>query len=281
MADPTQIHQILMNLSTNAYHAMEETGGTLTISLKKENPIWDDHVSESNLPPGDFLRLSIADTGSGIAPEIQDRIFEPYFTTKEVGKGTGMGLSIIHGIVKNYGGLICCYSQQGEGTCFHVYLPVISDVALSEKKQAGLVQLGNERILLVDDERMIADMGKSMLERLGYQVTTRTNSLEALAAIQDQPEAFDLVITDQTMPDMTGSDLARRILQIRPGMPIILCTGYSSRITEEEARSFGIRGFALKPLAKKDLAALIRKVLGNEDLRGREERKSASICEAG
>ena len=261
MADPTQIHQILMNLCTNAYHAMEETGGTLSISLKKENPIRDDLVNEPNLQSGEFVRLSIADTGSGIAPEIRDRIFEPYFTTKEVGKGTGLGLSIIHGIVKSYGGLVSCHSQQGEGTCFHVYLPVIADAAMSEKTQTDQIQFGNERILLIDDERIIADMGKSMLERLGYHVITRTNSMEALTTFQNQPDAFDLIITDQTMPDMTGSDLARRMLQIRPEMPIILCTGYSSLISEEKARSFGIKGFALKPLAKKDIALLIRKVL--------------------
>ncbi len=261
MADPTQIHQILMNLCTNAYHAMEETGGILSISLKKENPIGDDLVNEPNLQSGEFVRLSISDTGLGIAPEIRDRIFEPYFTTKEVGKGTGLGLSIIHGIVKSYGGLVSCYSQQGEGTCFHVYLPVITEAAMSEKTQADQVQFGNERILLIDDERIIAEMGKSMLERLGYHVITRTNSMEALTTFQNQPDAFDLIITDQTMPDMTGSDLARRILQIRPGMPIILQTGYSSLISEEKARSFGIKGFALKPLAKKDIALLIRKVL--------------------
>ena len=261
MADPTKIHQILMNLCTNAYHAMEETGGTLSISLRKENPTLEDFANERNLHLGDFVRLSIADTGSGIAPEIRARIFEPYFTTKEIGKGTGMGLAIIHGIVKSYGGLVSCHSQSRQGTVFHVYLPVIADAALSEKTQADQIQSGNERILLIDDERIIADMSKSMLERLGYRVTTKTNSMEALTAFQNKPEEFDLVITDQTMPGMTGSDLARCMLQIRPGIPIILCTGYSSLISEEKARSFGIKGFALKPLAKKDLAALIRKVV--------------------
>ena len=264
MADPTQIHQILMNLCTNSYHAMEEAGGTLSIALKRESPIWDDLVSAPHLQSGNFLRLSISDTGTGIAPEIQEKIFEPYFTTKPIGKGTGMGLSIIHGIVKSYGGLVSCYSQPGKGTCFHVYLPAIEEAAMSEKNQDGRIQIGNEHILFVDDENIIADMGKSMLESLGYQVTTRTNSLEALTTFQNQPEDFDLVITDQTMPDMTGGDLARHMLKVRAGIPIILCTGYSSQISEEKARSYGIRGFALKPLTKKDLANLIRKILDDK-----------------
>ena len=261
LADPTQVHQILMNLCTNAYHAMEETGGTLSISLKRENPSLEDLANERHVQAGDFLRLSIADTGPGIAPEIRKRIFEPYFTTKEVGKGTGMGLSIIHGIVKSYGGLVSCHSQPGQGTVFHVYLPTMMDGVFFEKKQTGRIEFGTEHILFIDDERIVADMSRCMLERLGYRVTVRTSSMEALATFQNQPEEFDLVITDQTMPDMTGSDLARCMLQMRPEMPIILCTGYSSLITEEKARSFGIQGFALKPLAKKDIAVLIRKVL--------------------
>ncbi len=267
LADPTQVHQIMMNLCTNAYHAMEETGGTLSISLKKESPVWDDLVNEPDLQSGNFVRLSISDTGPGIAPEIREKIFEPYFTTKPVGKGTGMGLSIIHGIVKSYGGFVSCYSQLEKGTCFHVYLPVITEAALSEKKQEDPIQFGNEHILFIDDEKIIAYMGKSMLENLGYRVTIRTSSLEALAAFQDQSEKFDLVITDQTMPDMTGSDLARRMLQIRPEIPIILCTGYSSQITEEMALSYGIKGFAMKPLARKDIATLIRKILDEVNMR--------------
>ncbi len=261
MADPTQIHQILMNLCTNAYHAMEKTGGTLSISLKKANPTSEDFANELHVQQGDFLRLSIADTGTGIPPEIRERIFEPYFTTKEIGKGTGMGLAIIHGIVTGSGGLISCHSRPGEGTVFHVHLPVIEGDALPEQTQAEQIQFGSERILFIDDERIIADMGKSMLERLGYHVTVKTNSIEALAAFEKQPEEFDLVITDQTMPGITGSELARRILQIRPGMPIILCTGYSSLISEENARACGIKGFAFKPLARKQLAALVREML--------------------
>ncbi len=263
LADPTQIHQVLVNLCTNAFHAMEETGGTLGISLKRKTLIRDDLGGEPHVQPGKFVQLSISDTGSGIAPEIRGKIFDPYFTTKEVGKGTGMGLAIIHGIAKSYKGFVICHSEPGEGTVFQVYLPVIADPALLEVEAAPLelTQLGNERILYIDDEEILAEMGQTMLERLGYTVTVRRSSLDALNTFQNQPDRFDLVITDQTMPGMTGSDLARRMLQIRPGMPIILCTGYSTLISEEKARSLGIKGFAMKPLAKKDIAALVRMVL--------------------
>jgi PAS domain S-box-containing protein len=263
LADPTHIHQVMVNLCTNAFHAMEETGGALTISLKKKTLSQNDLANEPRVQPGDFVQLSISDTGPGIAPEIREKIFDPYFTTKEVGKGTGMGLAIIHGIAKSYNGFVTCHSQLGEGTVFQVYLPIIVDPALHEIKTAplDLTQLGNERILFIDDEEILAEMSQAMLERLGYRVTVRRNSIEALNTFQNQPDKFDLVITDQTMPGMTGSDLAWRMLQIRPGIPIILCTGYSSLITEEKARGMGIKGFAMKPLAKKDIAALIREVL--------------------
>ncbi len=263
LADPTHIHQVMVNLCTNAFHAMEETGGTLTISLKMKTLSQNDLANEPRVQPGNFVQLSISDTGPGIAPEIQAKMFDPYFTTKEVGKGTGMGLAIIHGIAKSYKGFVTCQSQLGEGTVFQVYLPIIVDPSLHEIKTAplDLTQLGNERILFIDDEEILAEMGQAMLERLGYRVTVRRNSIEALNTFQNQPDKFDLVITDQTMPGMTGSDLARRMLQIRPGIPIILCTGYSTLVSEEKAKGVGIKGFAMKPLAKKDIAALIREVL--------------------
>lgn len=266
LADPTQIHQVMVNLCTNALHAMEETGGTLTISLKKTTLSKEDLMRESQLQPGVFVQLSIGDTGSGIAADIQEKMFDPFFTTKEVGKGTGMGLAIIHGIVKSLNGFVTCQSQPGEGAVFNVYLPVIEDPAVLEIQPVSLdrSQLGNERILFIDDEEILADMGKVMLERLGFRVTVRRSSIEALKTFENHPDQFDLVITDLTMPGMTGSDLARRMLQIRPGMPIILCTGFSSVMSEEKARSLGIKGFAFKPLSKNDLAALIRKVLDDE-----------------
>ena len=268
LADPTQIHQILMNLCTNAYHAMEETGGVLTISLKNKMLSRPESDSYPSVQPGAFVHLSVSDTGQGVSPEIRERIFDPYFTTKEVGKGTGMGLAIVHGIVQRYGGFIDCRSVIGEGTVFNVNLPVLAEVSLPEAATDLIIPVGRESILFVDDEEILAEMAQSMLTRLGYTVTVRTTSLETLATFENQPDAFDLVITDQTMPGMTGLDLARRMLLIRPDLPIILCTGYSSQVSEEQARSAGIRGFALKPMAKADLAALIRKVLDQGDRAG-------------
>ncbi len=261
LADPTQIHQILMNLCTNAFHAMEMEGGTLTISLHKKTLTKDDLSNEPNMQPGNFLQLSIKDTGVGIAPEIRKKIFDPYFTTKEVGKGTGMGLSMVHGIVKSYGGSISCESMLGEGTVFRITLPTIEAHALDENESTEPAPEGRERILLIDDEEILLQMGTNMLERLGYHVTARWNGIEALATFQNNPDLFDIVITDQTMPGMTGVDLSRRILQLRPNMPIILCTGYSSLISEEQALSLGIRGYAMKPLARKNVARLIRELL--------------------
>ena len=267
LADPIQVHQILVNLCTNAFHAMEETGGTLSLSLKKISlSLLDLPTTEAGIQPGDFVHLSIEDTGKGIDPEIHDKIFNPYFTTKEVGKGTGMGLAIIHGIVKSYGGFLTFDSQPGEGTIFHVFLPVVPDAPQPEATATDLVPFGTEHILFVDDEEILAEMGKHLLERLGYRVTVKNSSVEALSIFQSAPNHFDLVITDQTMPNMTGFDIARRMLQIRPGMPIILCTGYSSQISEDKVRSYGIKGFALKPLAKKDIAVLIRKLLDEEKI---------------
>ncbi|MGB3210284.1 MAG: PAS domain S-box protein [Desulforhopalus sp.] len=266
LADPTQIHQLLTNLCTNAFHAMEEAGGILTISLKNKKIISADLDHEPHVQPGLFVEISVGDTGPGISPQNINRIFDPFFTTKEVGKGTGMGLAIIHGIAKKSGGFVSCKSSPGEGTIFKVYLPIhISAVQTQDEiTPIEVIQPGIENILFIDDEEMLAEMGKSMLERLGYKVTVETNSIEALNTIKNQPNRFDLVITDHTMPGMTGSDLARRMLQIRPGLPIILCTGFSNMISEEKARIYGIKGFALKPLAKKDLASLIRKILDGE-----------------
>ncbi len=262
-ADPTQIHQILMNLGTNAFHAMEETGGKLDISLTEVDLCREDIASEPHIDSGTFIQLSVRDSGPGMTQEVKDKIFDPYFTTKGVGKGTGMGLSIVHGIIKNYGGFITLSSEPGKGTTFHVFLPVIGEKMLHEKEVFEPVPIGKERILFIDDEEILADLGKHMLEKLGYHVTVRNNSIEALETFQNQPDLFDIVITDQTMPGMTGADLARRMIQIRPDIPIVLCTGYSTVISEEKAKSIGIKEFALKPLSKKNLAALIRKVLDN------------------
>ncbi len=264
LADPTQIHQIMMNLCTNSYHAMEESGGTLFISLKNKTFSRQDLTGVPDVQPGNFVQLSVRDTGSGIAPEIKERVFDPYFTTKAVGKGTGMGLATVHGIVKISGGFVACQSAFGEGTVFEINLPALQDKITPETREVDAIPVGAERLLFVDDEEMLVNMGKAMLDRLGYSVTVQMSSIEALKIFQNQPDAFDLVITDQTMPGMTGFDLARRMLQIRPGLPIILCTGYSNQISEEKVKYYGIKGFVMKPLARKDIAVLVRKILDEE-----------------
>ena len=261
LADPTQLHQILMNICTNSYHALEKAGGILAISMDNITLTEQEILNKPDFRPGNFVKLTIADNGPGIKPAIQDKIFDPYFTTKDIGKGTGMGLSIVHGIITSYGGIIDFESAPGEGTTFYVYFPVAEQPGVDSEENGTPLPTGKERILLVDDEDLLIDMVSDMLERLGYDVTARISSLEALQTFKNQPEDFDLVITDQTMPGMTGETLARRILQIRPDVPIILCTGYSTVISEQKAKSIGIREFALKPLVKKDVAKLIRKVL--------------------
>ena len=260
-ADPTQFHQIVLNLCTNAFHAMEKTGGTLAITLKDCELSREDLHLQPEVQPGKFVRLAIADSGPGIAPEIRAKIFEPYFTTKEVGKGTGMGLAIVHGIIRQYGGFITCDSTPDQGTVFSLYFPAIEAAQVEAVLPGEQIPRGRERILFVDDEELLVDLGKTMLERLGYAVTIRNDSREALALFERKPDDFDVVITDQTMPGMTGMELARQMLQIRPGVPIILCTGYSNLINEEQAKENGIRGFALKPLTKKDVSLLLRQVL--------------------
>jgi PAS domain S-box-containing protein len=262
-ADPVQIHQIAMNLVTNAYHAMPETGGRLEISL--DCVALDGSASaEMNLLPGVYLRLRVADNGTGIDEGIVNRIFDPYFTTKDKDKGTGLGLSVVHGIVKNYKGHITVTRQEEGGTLFTVYLPTIDDekghgAALSPRQVRG----GSERILLVDDEEQIARMTELMLRRLGYHVTIRTSSVEALALFRNRPRNFDLLITDMTMPNMTGDILARKVLEIHPDLPIIICTGYSEHISEKKAKALGIRAFVMKPILKDAMAMAIRRVLGD------------------
>ena len=261
LADPTQIHQILMNLCTNSFHAMDQAGGMLTIGLKDIDLTSFDIQQQPDVKPGHFVMLTIGDTGPGIPIEIKEKIFDPYFTTKAVGKGTGMGLAIVHGIVKKYGGFITVDSTEGQGTWFHIYLPAI-ELSKSAQDLEELIIKGNkERVLLVDDEEMVADMGRSIIEYLGYTVTVFTNSVEAFSVFQKSPMQFDVVLTDQTMPALTGFDLAQRVKEIRPDIPIIICTGYSSILSEEKAKASGIQGFAMKPLAIKDISILLHNVL--------------------
>jgi len=261
LADPTQIHQIILNLCTNAFQAMEEKGGALEVHLGEFEISPDEMALYRDLKPGPYIKLSVSDTGQGIKKEIMERIFEPYFTTKEVGKGSGLGLAVVHGIVKSYGGDIRVYSEPGKGTTFNVYLPAVKSDMAEEKKAFSPVPGGKESILLVDDEEILVDIGKQMLERLGYKVYSTTGSLEAFEVFKKEPEKFDIVITDQTMPHMTGSMLSEKILSIRPDIPIILCTGYSDYINGEKAESKGIRGFIMKPVSKKKIAEAIRRVL--------------------
>jgi len=260
-ADPTQIHQIVMNLATNAYHAMEETGGELKVRLK-EIELGEYDVLRPDMKPGVYACLTITDTGTGMDKVITEKIFNPFFTTKKKGKGTGMGLSVVHGIVTNLNGTIQVYSEPGEGTQFHVYLPVEKNLAEEQVTHSKTqIQGGTEQILLVDDEEAILTMEKRMLERLGYQVTSRTSSLEALEAFRANPDKFDLIITDMAMPNMPGDRLSAELIKIRSDIPILLCTGFSETMSEEKAVSLGIMGFLWKPIVMKDLAHRIREVL--------------------
>ncbi|MDY6790320.1 MAG: PAS domain S-box protein [Thermodesulfobacteriota bacterium] len=261
MADPTQVHQVVMNLCTNAFHAMEGTGGKLSISLKE---VWleTEDLKDPAMIPGEYVCLTVADNGPGMEQSIVNRIFDPYFTTKKEGKGTGLGLAVVHGIVKSHNGHIDVNSKPGEGALFHVYLPSIKTEEVSQKEETDIpVQKGNERILLIDDQDMIVQMEMQMLERLGYHVTTRTSSTDALEAFRANPQVFDLVITDLTMPNMTGDKLAGELIKIRPEIPIILCTGFSEMMSKEKAESIGIKGFLMKPVVMKDLSHVIRQAL--------------------
>ena len=266
LADPTQIHQILMNLATNAHHAMREKGGVLEVALAPVELDSNEVAAYPDLKPGSYLKLSMSDTGPGMDLSTKERIFDPYFTTKEKGVGTGMGLSVVHGIVKGHDGAIAVFSEPGKGTTFHVLFPRIEKEIEYKAEALEPLPLGNERILFVDDEKALVDLGKKMLERLGYKVFPRTSSIEALEAFRADPRKFDLVITDMTMPNMTGDELAEEIMAIRSDTPIILCTGFSERITKEIAEEMGIREFAMKPLLMSDLAKIIRKVLDKEQL---------------
>jgi len=262
MADPTQMHQVMMNLSTNAYHAMLGKGGILEVSLADVELDSDFAALHLDIHPGPYIKLTVSDTGHGIEEKDIDRIFEPYYTTKAKGKGTGMGFAVVHGIVKSHGGTITVYSKPGEGTTFDVFFPRIEDVEVAaETEEAMPVPMGEERILLVDDEPAIVDIGKRMLESLGYTVVTRTSPIEALEAFKAQPDRFDLVITDMTMPKMTGDELAKKLMKIRPDIPIIVCTGFSERINEDKAKALGIRKLVLKPVVQREMANAVRKAL--------------------
>lgn len=264
LADPSQIQQVVINLCTNAAQAMEKSGGSLEVSMEavffeapRSTPLFD-------LQEGLYLCLTVADTGPGIPDEIRDRIFEPYFTTKGVGKGSGLGLAVVQGIVHARGGGITVESRPEAGATFRVFLPAAKEAAVElpeEPEDQTSILKGSERILFVDDEPAIMELGIRLLTRLGYAVEARASGTDALACFSRNPYRFDLVITDMTMPHMTGEDLARHILAIRPDIPIILCTGYSSRMAAEKANEIGIRKFVEKPLTANALARSVRHVL--------------------
>jgi PAS domain S-box-containing protein len=261
LSDPTQMHQILMNLCTNAAHAMRGKGGVLEVHLSELRVDTTASFRYPDLMPGPYLMLTVGDTGHGMEREILERIFDPYFTTKGPGEGTGLGLAVIHGIVKSHGGAISVESEPGKGSLFHVLLPRVVGAPREEAGQPLTVKGGTERVLLVDDEIVLAQLGKGMLERLGYRVVSKSSSIEALEAFRTQPGQFDLVITDQTMPHMTGVALAREILRIRPSIPVILCTGHADSAVIEAARATGVREFLAKPVTLRQLAETVRCVL--------------------
>ena len=260
MADPTSIHQVLMNLCTNAVHAMQEKG-VLEIRLEEITLRKSDLAHRPNMVPGTFVRLSVSDTGIGMNKQTLERIFDPFFTTKKAGQGTGMGLAVVHGIVESLGGLLNVDSKPGRGSTFQVFFPAVDMKEEIPFPSLQPLLTGNERILFVDDEEMMTEMGSHSLKRLGYKLTAKTDSTEALALFRAHPDEFDLVITDQTMPNLTGVELAREILRIKPDMPIILCTGYSSQISEEQALAFGIREFVMKPVDSKTLGQIVHRTL--------------------
>lgn len=261
LANPTQIHQVLMNLCTNAGHAMRETGGILGVTLSEVQLDKDTVAPYHELKPGRHFKLSVTDTGHGMDHATLERIFDPFFTTKGPGEGTGMGLAVAHGIVKSHGGAIAVYSEPGHGSIFNVYLPCLESGIVDLPDGDPTLPGGKERILLVDDEEVLIDMGRRMLERLGYKVLSKMSGSEAISLFRDQPDQFDLVITDYTMPHMTGMGLAREMMRIRPDIPIILCTGFSEMISEENAKKVGIREFIMKPLTWSELAGAVRRAL--------------------
>ncbi|SHK73547.1 PAS domain S-box-containing protein [Desulfatibacillum alkenivorans DSM 16219] len=264
MADPTQMHQVVMNLITNAYHAVQDQGGSIFVSLR-ECRLEKEDLTDHNLPPGRFALISIADNGVGVDPAIMDRIFEPYFTTKGTGKGTGLGLAVVHGIIKDHRGEIKIKSKPGKGTVVDIFLPLMKKSEEQALAAPGeRIPSGNERIMLVDDEEPVVNTVGKMLNRLGYEVCCFTNSLDALDHFRHNSSEIDLVMTDMTMPHMTGDLLIKEISAIRPDIPAVICTGFNEKIDEKVAKAIGIEGYLLKPVLRKDLAEMLRSILDQE-----------------
>jgi signal transduction histidine kinase/CheY-like chemotaxis protein len=261
LADPTQIHQIIMNLCTNAFHAMRDKGGILGIEML-ETVIDAPDCMSLKINPGRYVKIGVSDTGTGIPRGIIDKVFDPYFTTKAPGEGTGLGLSVVHGIVRAHKGDIKIYSEVGRGTTVNVYLPCVETAV-----RGGGIHIqesapgGSECILVVDDEDYVVAMLSEMLERLGYRVHGLTDSIEAYVAFSSSPSMYDLLVTDQTMPKMTGTELAEQCMRIRSDLPVIVCTGFSEILTEDKAKALGIREYVTKPVVKSEMARAVRKAL--------------------
>jgi CheY-like chemotaxis protein len=264
LANPTQVHQVMMNLFANAGHAMRANGGVLEVTLEVETVKDGRALGAPDLRAGPFAKLMVSDTGHGMDRSTLEQIFNPFFTTKERGEGTGLGLSIVHGIIKSYEGEITVKSQPGQGTCFTIWIPLVEAEAKDQAPEPAPLPLGTERILFVDDEPFIIEISRQILERLGYRVDTNTDPLSALERFKRDPGQYDLVITDMTMPKMTGDRLAAELMMIRPEIPVLLCTGFSERMTEAAALKMGIKGFIMKPMALAEIAQKIRKALGDE-----------------
>ena len=268
MADPTQIHQMFVNLCINAARNMSEKGGLLEVILSDidlDSRFTDQH---KGLTPGPYIKLTVSDTGHGISPSAIQKIFDPAFASKGGEKGPGIGLRVVSGIVKNHGGTLTVDGEHNSGSIFNIFLPRIVEEGSQKIRPAPSLPRGNERVLFVDDEPVLADLGVHMLKPLGYTVTTQTNSIEALERFRAQPQGFDLVVTDMTMPDMTGLELAEKLLQIRADLPIILCSGFSEKVTHDKAMATGIREFITKPIDLGEMAKIVRRVLDRKTPHG-------------
>ncbi len=264
LGDSVQMHQVVMNLYTNAAYAMRENGGTLEIGLDEDPPPADPSAREPLIRPGRYVHLSVRDTGCGMGVGVLEKVFEPFFTTKAAGEGTGLGLSIVHGIVKGHGGFIRVDTEQGKGSTFHVYMPRLQKESHSAPIKAGPLPRGKEHILFVDDEESMTKMGRARLTELGYTVTASTSGTEALEIFRSNPDIFDLVVTDYMMPDVTGTDLAVELLKIRSDLPIILTTGNASAVSREDAVKAGVSDILMKPYTKQEIAKTVRQALDRE-----------------
>jgi signal transduction histidine kinase/CheY-like chemotaxis protein len=261
LADPTKIHQVIMNLCTNAYHAMDDTGGMLTVELNETDISEKKSIPELNMNPGKYVRLIISDTGHGMDKETMEKIFDPFFTTKGVNQGTGLGLSVVDGIVKNHGGFMKVYSEVGSGTTFQIFWPAIQpEKCFDELEVKTDLIMGSERIMLVEDEVDILEALQKILVRQGYAVTPFIEGISALKAFKENPDKFDLVITDMTMPKMKGDALSAELLKIRKELPIILCSGYYGHLDEDITQTLGIKKSIQKPIIGQELSAVIREI---------------------